>query len=294
MLMKNKLILGCHVSMKSPDYLVGALNEAISYGANAMMFYTGAPQNTRRKPLDQLKIDEFKQGLDNHNLDINNVIIHAPYIINLANSINPNTYMLAKEFLKTEINRSLAIGAKYIVLHPGSSVGADASIGLQYIIDGLNEVLEPNQNIKIALETMSGKGSELGINFLQLQTIIRGVKYSHLVGVCWDTCHLNDAGYDLVNNLEQVIEEFDKIIGLDKLFVIHLNDSKNIKGSHKDRHENIGYGNLGFDSLCSILYHPKFVNIIKILETPWNNSEPPYKEEIIMLKNKQFNNFLNR
>ncbi|WP_375315538.1 deoxyribonuclease IV [Spiroplasma endosymbiont of Tipula paludosa] len=154
--------------------------------------------------------------------------------------------------------------------------------------------MEPNQNIKIALETMSGKGSELGINFLQLQTIIRGVKYSHLVGVCWDTCHLNDAGYDLVNNLEQVIEEFDKIIGLDKLFVIHLNDSKNIKGSHKDRHENIGYGNLGFDSLCSILYHPKFVNIIKILETPWNNSEPPYKEEIIMFKNKQFNNFLNR
>ncbi|WP_342262981.1 MULTISPECIES: deoxyribonuclease IV [unclassified Spiroplasma] len=292
--MKNKLILGCHVSMKNPDYLVGALNEAISYGANAMMFYTGAPQNTRRKPLDQLKINEFKRGLENHNLDINNVIIHAPYIINLANSINPNTYLLAKEFLKTEINRSLAIGAKYIVLHPGSSVGADASIGLQYIIDGLNEVLEPNQNIKIALETMSGKGSELGINFLQLQTIIRGVKYSHLVGVCWDTCHLNDAGYDLVNNLEQVIEEFDKIIGLDKLFVIHLNDSKNIKGSHKDRHENIGYGNLGFDSLCSILYHPKFANIIKILETPWNNSEPPYKEEIIMLKNKQFNNFLNR
>ncbi|WP_215826503.1 deoxyribonuclease IV [Spiroplasma endosymbiont of 'Nebria riversi'] len=290
--MKNKLILGCHVSMKNPDYLVRALNEAISYGANAMMFYTGDPQNTRRKPLDQLKIDEFKRGLENHNLDINNVIIHAPYIINLANSINPNTYLLAKEFLKKEINRSLAIGAKYIVLHPGSS--SDASIGLQYIIDGLNEVLEPNQNIKIALETMSGKGSELGINFLQLQTIIRGVKYSHLVGVCWDTCHLNDAGYDLVNNLEQVIEEFDKIIGLDKLFVIHLNDSKNIKGSHKDRHENIGYGNLGFDSLCSILYHPKFANIIKILETPWNNSEPPYKEEIIMLKNKQFNNFLNR
>ncbi|WP_339024537.1 deoxyribonuclease IV [Spiroplasma endosymbiont of Agriotes lineatus] len=292
--MKNNLILGCRVSMKSPDYLIGALNEAISYGANAIMFHTGAPQNTERKPLDQLKISEFKHGLEKHNLNINNVIIHAPYIINLANSINPNTYMLAKEFLKTEVNRSLAIGAKYIVLHPGSSVGADASIGLQYIIDGLNEVLEPNQNIKIALETMSGKGSELGINFSQLKTIILGVKYSHLVGVCWDTCHLNDAGYDLVNNLEEVIEEFDKIIGLDKLFVIHLNDSKNIKGSHKDRHENIGYGNLGFDSLCSILYHPKFSNIIKILETPWNNSEPPYKEEIIMLKNKQFNNFLNR
>lgn len=291
--MKKEIILGNYVSMKSPDYLLGSIKEALSYGANALMFYTGPPQNSKRKPLSELKINEFHQALKENNINIENVIIHAPYIINLANSINPNTYQLAKEFLKKEIERASGIGVKYIVLHPGSSVKASPDIAIKYIVDGLNEILTPNQNVKIALETMAGKGSEVGITFGQLQQIIAQIKYSDLVGVCWDTCHLYDAGYDLVNNLEEVIVEFDKIIGLKKLFVIHLNDSKNILGSKKDRHQNIGYGSIGFDAICKILYHPKLQDIVKILETPWKNDLPPYKDEIAMLKNQKFSDFLN-
>lgn len=290
--MEDKIILGCYVAMRSPNYLLGSVKLALSYNANAMMFYTGPPQNMRRKPLDQLKIKEFRKELLRNDFSIDNVVVHAPYIINLANSVNTATYELAKTCLKNEIERAEEIGAKYIVVHPGNSVGADSKLALKYIIDALNEILHPQQKIKIALETMSGKGTELGFNFMQLQTIISGIKYRNLVGVCWDTCHLNDAGYDLVNNLEEIISEFETMIGLEKLFVIHLNDSKNIKGSHKDRHANIGYGKIGFEALCNILYHPKLKDIIKILETPLVNKEPPYKEEIAMLKNRKFSNNL--
>lgn len=285
----NKLIIGSHVSMKAPKYLLGALEEALSYNANAFMFYTGAPQNTIRKPTKDLFIKEFTKQLVAKNIDINNVIVHAPYIINLANSINDRTYQLAVDFLQQEIIRCQDIGIKTLVLHPGSAVGALPQVALDQIVKGLNAACLPEQTIKIALETMSGKGSEVGINFEQLQYIINNVKKPELIGVCWDTCHLSDAGYDLHNNLEQIIKQFDQLIGLHKLLVIHINDSKNPINAHKDRHANLGMGYLGFQTLINIIYHPLLVNKVKILETPWINGQPPYLYEIKMIRSKKYN-----
>lgn len=284
----NKLIIGSHVSMKAPKYLLGALEEALSYNANAFMFYTGAPQNTIRKPTKDLFIKDFTQQLVAKNIDINNVIVHAPYIINLANSINDRTYQLAVDFLQQEIIRCQDIGIKTLVLHPGSAVGALPQVALDQIVKGLNTACLPEQTIKIALETMSGKGSEVGTNFEQLQYIINNVKKPELIGVCWDTCHLSDAGYDLHNNLEQIIKQFDQLIGLHKLLVIHINDSKNPVNAHKDRHANLGMGYLGFQTLINIIYHPLLVNKVKILETPWINGQPPYLYEIEMIRTKKY------
>lgn len=287
--MEEKLIIGCHVAMKAPKYLLGSLQEALSYGANAFMIYTGAPQNTIRKPTKDLFITEFHQALKTNNISIGNVIVHAPYIINLANSVKPSTFQLAVDFLRTEIIRCQDIGIKTLVLHPGSAVGALVQVGLDQIVKGLDQACVPNQTLKIALETMSGKGSEVGINFEQLQYIINNVKQPDLIGVCWDTCHLSDAGYDLNSNLEEIINHFDKLIGLEKLLAMHINDSKNPLGSHKDRHDNLGMGYLGFETLMNIIYHPKLINKIKILETPWINGQPPYLHEIKMIRTKQYN-----
>ncbi len=284
----NKLIIGSHVSMKAPKYLLGTLEEALSYNANAFMFYTGAPQNTIRKPTKDLFIKDFTEQLVAKNIDINNVIVHAPYIINLANSINDRTYQLAVDFLQQEIIRCQDIGIKTLVLHPGSAVGALPEVALEQIVKGLNAACLPEQTVKIALETMSGKGSEVGTNFEQLQYIINNVKKPELIGVCWDTCHLSDAGYDLHNNLEQIIKQFDQLIGLHKLLVIHINDSKNPINSHKDRHANLGMGYLGFQTLINIIYHPLLLNKVKILETPWINGHPPYLYEIEMIRTKKF------
>lgn len=284
----NKLIIGSHVSMKAPKYLLGTLEEALSYNANAFMFYTGAPQNTIRKPTKDLFIKDFTKQLVAKNIDINNVIVHAPYIINLANSINDRTYQLAVDFLQQEIIRCQDIGIKNLVLHPGSAVGALPEVALDQIVKGLNAACLPEQTVKIALETMSGKGSEVGANFEQLQYIINNVKKPELIGVCWDTCHLSDAGYDLHNKLEQIIKQFDQLIGLHKLLVIHINDSKNPINSHKDRHANLGMGYLGFQTLINIIYHPLLLNKVKILETPWINGHPPYLYEIEMIRTKKF------
>lgn len=284
----NKLIIGSHVSMKAPKYLLNALEEALSYNANTFMFYTGAPQNTIRKPTKELFIKDFTEQLVAKNIDINNVIVHAPYIINLANSINDRTYQLAVDFLQQEIIRCQDIGIKTLVLHPGSAVGALPEVALEQIVKGLNAACLPEQTVKIALETMSGKGSEVGANFEQLQYIINNVKKPELIGVCWDTCHLSDAGYDLDNNLEQIIKQFDQLIGLHKLLVIHINDSKNPINSHKDRHANLGMGYLGFQTLINIIYHPLLLNKVKILETPWINGHPPYLYEIEMIRTKKF------
>ncbi|WP_375318305.1 deoxyribonuclease IV [Spiroplasma endosymbiont of Virgichneumon dumeticola] len=285
----KELIIGCHVAMKAPKYLLGALQEALSYGANAFMIYTGAPQNTIRKPTKDLFITEFQQALKTNNISIDNVIVHAPYIINLGNSVKPSTFQLAVDFLRTEIIRCQDIGIKTLVLHPGAAVGALPQVALEQIVKGLDAACLPNQTLKIALETMSGKGSEVGINFEQLQYIINNVKQPNLIGVCWDTCHLSDAGYDLNNNLDEVINKFDNLIGLEKLFVMHINDSKNPLDSHKDRHANLGMGYLGFETLINIIYHPKLINKVKILETPWINGQPPYLHEIKMIITKQYN-----
>lgn len=285
----NKVIIGCHVSMKAPNYLLGSVQEAISYNANAFMIYTGAPQNANRKPIQELLLPEFKNELNTHHIEIKDVIVHAPYLINLANSIKPSTFNFSIELLQKELKRCQEIGVSTIVLHPGSTVGAEKTIALNQIIKGLDAACFENQTVKIALETMAGKGNETGSNFQELAYIINNVKNKSLIGVCWDTCHLYDAGYDLVNNLDGVIKEFDQLIGLDKLLVLHINDSKFGLNSHKDRHENIGLGKIGFETLIQIIYHPLFSDKTKILETPWINNKPPYKEEIAMIQNKNFN-----
>jgi deoxyribonuclease-4 len=287
------LKIGSHVSMSGKDMLLGSVLEAISYGANTFMVYTGAPQNTSRKPIDQLRIDEAIEKMDSAGID--EIVVHAPYIINIGNSIKPETFELGVNFLRQEIDRTTALKkAKNIVLHPGAHVGAGEDIGIKQIIQGLNEVIVKDQTVNIALETMAGKGSECGKTFDELARIIDGVKYNDKLTVCLDTCHINDAGYDVVNNFDGLLKEFDNIIGLDRLKVIHLNDSKNPMGSRKDRHEMIGFGHIGFDALCYVAHHELLKNVPKILETPYlsndsGDKKPPYKFEISMLKAKKFN-----
>lgn len=280
--------LGSHCSMSSPDFLLGSVKEALSYGANALMIYTGPPQNTRRRPIEDLKADEAIALLHQHQIPVENIVVHAPYIINLGNSVNESTFELACDFLRKEIDRVMAIGAKYLVLHPGAFTTADLPRGLEKIIEGLNLVLKEQDDVYICLETMAGKGSEVGFMFEQLKEIIEGTTLSDKLAVCLDTCHIHDAGYNL-KQFDQILDEFDRIIGLDRLKVIHVNDSKNPIGARKDRHANLGEGYIGFDLLCDVVHHPKLMDIIKILETPWVNDHAPYKYEIEMLKQKKYN-----
>ena len=288
MVIKMELIIGSHVSFKKDDQLLGSVKETLGYNANTFMFYTGAPQNTARVPInDDLTVKGLELMKEN-NIDIKNVVVHAPYIINLANS---NNFDFNVRFLKEEISRVESLGVNKLVLHPGSHVGLGVEVGIQNIIDSLNTCLTENTKVTICLETMAGKGSELGKSFEEIKMIIDGVKLKDKIGVCMDTCHLNDAGYDL-SNFDAVLDEFDREIGLNYLKVIHINDSKNIIGANKDRHDNIGIGNIGFDNLIKIIYHDKLKGIPKILETPYVEQNPPYKEEIEMIRNKTFNKHL--
>ena len=290
------LIIGAHVSFKNDKQLLGCVQEALSYKANTFMFYTGAPQNTNRLGIkDELTLEAYKLMKEN-NIDLNNVIVHAPYIVNLANSKN---FDFSVSFLINEVERCSLLGINKMVLHPGSAVEGNRDIAINNIIKGLNLILDNDYNVTICLETMSGKGNEIGKTFEEINRIIEGVKFKDKIGVCLDTCHINDAGYD-ISNFGKVLDEFDSIIGLDKLKCIHVNDSKNDVASHKDRHENIGYGYLGFDNLINIIYNKKIENIPKILETPYvtktdDSKEriyPPYLFEIEMIRNKKFNNNL--
>lgn len=285
------MLIGSHVAMSGKNMMLGSVQEALSYDATTFMFYTGAPQNTVRKPVSELHIEEAKALMQEHNIDIDNVVVHAPYIINLANTLKPETFELAVRFLKQEIERCEAIGVSRLVLHPGSHVKAGDEAGLNQIVKGLNMVLDPHQKVKIALETMAGKGTELGRTFDQIQYIIENVEHAELLGVCMDTCHLHDAGYDL-SHFDDLLKEFDEKIGLDRLLVVHVNDSKNERGAHKDRHENIGYGYIGFDILNKIVHHPLLKDVPKILETPYIEKQAPYKQEIIMFQTQTFNNGL--
>lgn len=284
------LKIGSHVAMSGKDMLVGSVKQAVSYNATTFMFYTGAPQNTARKPVSELRVEEAKELMKQHNINIDDVVVHAPYIINLANVIKPETFELAVSFLKQEVERCEEIGMSRLVLHPGSHVKAGEEAGLNQIVNGLNLALREDQKVKIALETMAGKGSELGKTFDEIKYIIENVNHNHLLGVCLDTCHLHDAGYDLTK-FDEILDEFDAKIGLDRLMVVHVNDSKNVQGAHKDRHENIGYGHIGFETLNKIVHHPKLKDIPKILETPYIGDHAPYKEEIEMLKNQQFTDY---
>lgn len=280
--------IGSHVSMSAPLYLEGSIKEALSYNANAFMLYTGAPQNTRRKPMNELRIEEMKQVMKEHNIPLENIIIHAPYIINLANALKPETFELGVSFLQQEIERTKQIGAKIIVLHPGSHVKVGEQVGLDKIVEGLDLAMEHVDDLYIALETMAGKGSELGYNFQQLAYIKSKCKYGSQIKVCMDTCHIHDAGYD-IHNFDNVLAEFDEVIGLEHLVCLHINDSKNVQGARKDRHSNIGFGEIGYDALKTIVHHPKLMHVVKILETPYVNGNAPYFNEIAMLKEGTFN-----
>ncbi|HLR61147.1 MAG TPA: deoxyribonuclease IV [Lentibacillus sp.] len=285
------LKIGSHVSMSGKKMLKWSSEQAVSYGANVFMIYTGAPQNTKRKPVEELNIEAGREHMNENG--IIDVVVHAPYIINIGNTTKPETFELGVDFLRNEIDRTSAIGAKQIVLHPGSHVGAGADKGIDKIIKGLNEVLDKNKDVQIALETMAGKGSEIGRTFDELAQIIDGVAHNEKLSICLDTCHIHDGGYDIVNDFDGVLNEFDKIIGIDRLKVVHVNDSKNEQGAHKDRHENIGFGYIGFDALHYVIKHPQLEGLPKILETPFvgedkKNKKPPYKFEIDMIKNGKF------
>ena len=285
------MYLGSHVSFDSKEQLVKSVKECISYGANTFMFYTGAPQNTNRCIIDDNLTYKAYELMKENNIALDKVVCHAPYIINLANDLDSSKYDFSINFLKNEVNRLEQLGIKYLVLHPGSSVGIERSHALFNISNALNKVLYPGCGVMILLETMAGKGTECGINMEELKYIIDGVNLSEYIGVCLDTCHLNDSGVD-ISKFDLYLDEFDKVIGIDKIKCIHINDSKNNMGDHKDRHENFGLGTIGFDNLINVIYNEKLVNVPKILETPYVGEEkeyPPYKFEIEMIKNKSFN-----
>ncbi len=291
--MEKKYLLGSHVGMSGKDMMLGSVKEAVSYGANTFMLYTGAPQNTRRKKIEELNIEAAKQCMKENGIE--NFVVHAPYIINLANTVKQETFDIAVEFLAVELERTAAMGAHVLVLHPGAHVGAGEEAGIAQIIKGLDMVMTADMPVYIALETMAGKGSEIGKTFEELKSIYDGVKYPEKLRVCFDTCHVNDAGYDLVGDYEGVMQKFDEILGLDQIAVFHINDSKNPLGAHKDRHENLGKGSIGFDTLYKVVSDSRFENIPKILETPWIKDEqnekksyPPYKEEIQQLQSGEY------
>ena len=285
----NMLKIGSHVSMSGKDMFLNSVREAAGYEANTFMLYTGAPQNTRRKPVEELNIDAGWEAM--HQYGMEEFVVHAPYIINLANTVKPETFQLAVDFLTLEVQRTAAMKSQILILHPGAHVGAGVEAGTAQIIKGLNEVLAESEGCYIALETMAGKGSEIGRTFEELAAIYDGVCHPERLRVCFDTCHTHDAGYDIINDFDGVIEQFDRILGKDQIAVFHINDSKNPCGAHKDRHANIGQGEIGFGALHAIVHHPDFENIPKILETPYlvdpenpKKTYPPYKEEIALLR----------
>ncbi|MFB0843185.1 deoxyribonuclease IV [Paenibacillus oleatilyticus] len=280
------MLIGSHVSMGGKEMLLKASKEAASYGANTFLIYTGAPQNTKRKPISDYKILEGHAHMKEHG--ISNIVVHAPFLVNLGNSMNNQVFSHSIAFMRDEMERTEALGSEQIVMHPGSHVGEGVDKGLNKIIKGLNEVLTRNEKVQISLETMAGKGTECGVRFEELARIINGITNNECLSICLDTCHVHDAGYDIVHDFDGVIDQFDRIIGLNRLKVLHINDSKNERGSRKDRHENIGHGLIGLQALDYIVHHPQLSNIPKLLETPSigpiKYKNPPYKHEIALLK----------
>lgn len=286
----KELKIGSHVSMSGKDMFLNSVKEALSYEANTFMVYTGAPQNTRRKEIKELNLEAGHKLMTESG--ISEFVVHAPYIINPANSVKPETYQLAVDFLSVEMKRTLAMGSKYLILHPGSHVNAGTNIGIKQTIQCLNEVLSIPSDCFIVLETMAGKGSEIGRNFEELAAIYDGVKNNDRLRICFDTCHVHDAGYDIIHDFDGVLDQLDHLIGYDQIAVMHINDSKNPCGARKDRHANIGDGFIGLEALRRIVHHPVLLDRIKILETPYkpladnpSTLAAPYKEEIQLLKN---------
>ncbi|MGL4950300.1 MAG: deoxyribonuclease IV [Mycoplasma sp.] len=293
----NKLLIGSHVSMSSPKYLLGSVKEALSYDSNTFMIYTGPPQNGIRKNTSEFFINEAFELMKDNSINPDNIIVHAPYIINLC-SAKLETRESSKEILINELRRVQEMGFNKFVLHPGSKLDQDWEVGINQIAEGLDKALETvNNDVIILLETMSGKGTEMGRDIKDLKAIFAKLKNKNKnkVAVCLDTCHLWDSGIEL-SNFDNYLSEFDKEIGIDKILCVHVNDSKNVLSSHKDRHDNLGYGNIGFEKLIAIIYHEKLTNVPKILETPYYEKDgkllPPYKEEIEMIKNKTFKDWM--
>ncbi len=286
--MKEETYLGSHISLSSPSFYEGTAKKALEWGENAFMFYTGAPQNTRRLPVEELKIEEGYSLLSSLSFPLDKIIVHAPYIINLANPLKAETRDLSKRFLLEELKRVEAFHADKLVLHPGSSVGESKEKGIACLIEGLNEVLDEDKSeVTILLETMAGKGSEIGSSFEELKEIYGGVRKKERIGICLDTCHLSDSGYD-VSDPSSLLNEFSSYLPLSIIKAIHLNDSNNERASRKDRHANIGYGTIGFATLEKWVKEPLLMAVPKILETPVvNNGKEtiyPYKKEIEMLR----------
>lgn len=286
---ENMLKIGSHVSF-SKKGLLNAVNEAVSYGSTSFMIYTGAPQNTRRKPMEEQFVEEGKEVMAEHGIKMEDIVVHAPYIINLA-SFKKQTFRLAVDFLQDEIERTDYLGVKNIVLHPGSYTEKDPQYGIKRIAEGLNEVLHKGQQTNIALETMAGKGTEVGRRFEELAAIIDKVEQNDRLTVCFDTCHTHDAGYDIINRFDEVMEAFDRIIGLDRLAVFHINDSKNSRSAAKDRHAPVGSGYIGYEALNRIVHHQVAKGKPIILETPWigkekANQRPMYEAEIAVLRGR--------
>lgn len=285
------LYIGSHVGFKKDSQLLGSLKEALRYGANTFMFYTGAPQNTNRYPIQDGFTLEALSLMKDKDIDYSKVVVHAPYIINLANDKDPDKFMFSVRFLQEELERCELLGIKQVVLHPGSHVGLGVDTAISNIAKGLNMILGTH-DVTILLETMAGKGTEVGSSLEEIKRIIDLVDDKSHIGVCLDTCHLNDAGYDM-SDFDSFLEQFDSLIGIDKIGCVHINDSKNFLGAHKDRHENFGFGTIGFDNLISIIYNDKLENVPKILETPYVDREfAPYKYEIEMIRNKEFDSEL--
>ncbi len=287
------LKIGCHVGMSGKEMMLGSVQDAIRVGANTFMLYTGAPQNTKRKELSELRIDEARALMIENGIE--EFVVHAPYIINLANCVKPETFDIAVEFLELELARTEAMGSTTLVLHPGSHVGEGVEAGVDQIAKGINSVLRKDTRVNIALETMAGKGSEIGKSFEELAMIYDKVVYNDKLRVCFDTCHVSDAGYDIIHDFDGVIERFDKLLGKEQIAVFHMNDSKNVPGAGKDRHENFGFGQIGFEALMYIMNYPDFVHVPKILESPYvkdpdnaKKNYEPYKYEIEMIREGMF------
>jgi len=280
------LLLGSHVSMTGKNMLLQASQEAASYGASTFLIYTGAPHNTRRKPIEALNIQAGHAHMREN--AISNIVVHAPFLINLGNTLSAQVFEHGIGFLQSEIERTEALGSSQIVLHPGSHVGAGTKAGIARIVEGLNEVLTDKREVQVSLETMAGKGSEIGSSFEELAAIVDGVVHNERLSICLDTCHIHDAGYDVRDDFDGVLEQLDRIIGLNRLKVVHVNDSKHSRGSRKDRHENIGHGHIGLRAMRYVVRHPQLSSIPKLLETPSIGEKkyvnPPYKHEISLLK----------